>query len=83
MIRALCVGECMIELSRVDDSTMRIGYAGDTYNTAVYLRRTADALGVELDVGYLTGLGSDEFSADMRAAWAGESVGDRSVPVAG
>ena len=83
MKRALCVGECMIELRHVDESTLRVGYAGDTYNTAVYFRRTADALGADLEVGYLTGLGSDEFSSDMRAAWERDGVADRSVRVDG
>jgi 2-dehydro-3-deoxygluconokinase len=79
MTRALCVGECMIEVRHLDASTARIGYAGDTYNTAVYLRRTAELLGVDVEVGYLTGLGSDEDSAAMRAAWAAEGIEDRSV----
>jgi 2-dehydro-3-deoxygluconokinase len=82
MMRALCVGECMIELGAIDDSTMRVGYAGDTYNTAVYLRRAADYLNVDIDVGYLTGLGTDEFSTEMRAAWAREGVADRSIALA-
>jgi 2-dehydro-3-deoxygluconokinase len=82
MMRALCVGECMIELRAIDGSTMRVGYAGDTYNTAVYLHRTADHLGVDIDVGYLTGLGTDEFSADMRTAWAREGIADRSIALA-
>ena len=82
MMRALCVGECMVELRAIDDSTMRVGYAGDTYNTAVYLRRAADHLNVDIDVGYLTGLGTDEFSTEMRAAWAREGVADRSIALA-
>ena len=82
MMRALCVGECMIELRAIDDSTMRVGYAGDTYNTAVYLHRTADHLSVDIDVGYLTGLGTDEFSGDMRTAWAREGIADRSIALA-
>ena len=53
-MRALCVGECMVELRAIDDSTMRVGYAGDTYNTAVYLRRAAEHLNVDIDVGYLS-----------------------------
>jgi len=69
----------MVELRAVDDSTMRVGYAGDTYNTAVYLRRTADQLNVDIDVGFLTGLRDDEFSTDMRAAWASDGVADRSI----
>jgi hypothetical protein len=35
---------------------------------AVYLRRTADAIGLDVEVGYLTRLGADEDSAAMRAA---------------
>src|SRR5689334_11679096 len=73
----------MIEMRYLDASTARVSYAGDTYNTAVYLRRTADALGVDVEVGYLTGLGSDEDSAAMRAAWAAECVVDRSILVQG
>jgi 2-dehydro-3-deoxygluconokinase len=81
--RVLCVGECMLELRHLDAVTMRLGYAGDTYNTAVYLRRVADELGMDVDVGYLTGLGDDEHSEGMRAAWAAEGVLDRSQMVEG
>jgi len=62
----------MVELRAIDDSTMRVGYAGDTYNTAVYLRRAADHLNVDIDVGYRTGLGTAGSSTEMRAAWARE-----------
>ena len=83
MSRALCVGECMIEVRYLNAVTAGIGYAGDTYNTAVYLRRTADVLGTDVEVGYLTGLGDDEDSAAMRTAWAAEGVVDRSVRLDG
>lgn len=83
MKRVLCVGECMVEVRRLDNSTARISHAGDTYNTAVYLRRTAKEMGANLKVGYLTGLGSDEDSSDLRAAWAAEGVVDRSVTLEG
>src|SRR5438105_12436116 len=33
--RALCAGECMVELTHTDARTLRPGFAGDTYNTAV------------------------------------------------
>jgi 2-dehydro-3-deoxygluconokinase len=81
--RVLCVGECMLELRHLDAVTMRLGYAGDTYNTAVYLRRVAAELGMDVDVDYLTGLGDDEYSKGMRAAWAAEGVLDRSQMVEG
>ncbi|MDQ1655844.1 MAG: 2-dehydro-3-deoxygluconokinase [Cryptosporangiaceae bacterium] len=87
MREVLAVGECMLELRHMPGSgevdLLRLGYAGDTYNTAVYARRVADLLGVDAEVGFLTGIGSDEYSAGMRSAWAAERVRDRSVLVEG
>jgi 2-dehydro-3-deoxygluconokinase len=79
--RVLCVGECMVELSHVDARTLKLGFAGDTYNTAVYLRRVAGELGLDVEVGYLTGLGTDEYSAQMREDWRAESIADHSIVV--
>jgi 2-dehydro-3-deoxygluconokinase len=56
----IVIGECMLELTR-DEDRWRLGYAGDTFNTAVYLSR----LGVP--TAYMTALGADTFSHDMRA----------------
>ena len=39
MIRAYCVGECMVELRSAGDGLLRQGFAGDSYNTAIYLKR--------------------------------------------
>src|SRR5205807_475792 len=83
MKRALCVGECMVELSHIDARTLRLGFAGDTYNTAVYLRRVGAELGLELDVGYLTGIGDDDYSAAMREAWRQDGISDHSVELPG
>jgi 2-dehydro-3-deoxygluconokinase len=74
-----CVGECMLELSHTDARTLRLDFAGDTYNTAVYVKRVADELGVETEVGYVTGLGTDEYSRMMRAAWREHAIVDRSI----
>jgi 2-dehydro-3-deoxygluconokinase len=79
----LAVGECMVELRHADPRTLHLGYAGDTYNTAVYARRVADLLGARVTVGFLTGIGADEYSRDMRAAWAAEGVGDQAIAVPG
>ena len=43
MGRVIAFGECMVELGVTAGATARLGYAGDAFNTAVYLRR----LGVE------------------------------------
>jgi 2-dehydro-3-deoxygluconokinase len=81
MKRVLCVGECMLELTHATERTLRLDFAGDTYNTAVYLRRVATELGLEAKVGHLTGLGVDDYSTAMRAAWRAESILDRSLTV--
>jgi 2-dehydro-3-deoxygluconokinase len=73
----------MVELSHIDARTLRLGFAGDTYNTAVYLRRVGAELGLELDVGYLTGIGDDDYSAAMREAWRLEGISDHSVELPG
>lgn len=66
----LCFGEAMLELGRTRPGAQdwRMGVAGDTYNVAVYLRR----LGA--DSGFMTALGSDEFSADIKGVWAQEQI---------
>lgn len=55
-----CVGEAMIELSfrGPGQENPRIAYAGDSLNTAIYLKR---ALG-GARVSYVTAMGSDPFS---------------------
>lgn len=66
-MQAVAFGECMIELAR-DGQGTRIGFAGDTANTATYLAR----LGVR--TAYMTAVGADAWSADMKANWAGEGI---------
>ncbi len=56
--RIACLGEVMIEVARAGGDTARIGVAGDTFNTAVYLSR---ALGPSR-VAYVTALGTDRQS---------------------
>ncbi len=78
-----CVGECMLEIARGPKGVASLGYAGDTYNTAVYLTRMADQLGSPVGVRFLTGVGDDTESALMRARWRDEGVGDDSLVVPG
>jgi len=68
---AVVVGECMVELSLAGDRQAAIGYAGDTFNTAVYLQR----LGVP--TRYATALGGDDpFSQGILALMREEGVSD-------
>jgi 2-dehydro-3-deoxygluconokinase len=48
----------------------RLGFGGDTLNTALYMARL---LGPG-QVGYVTRLGDDPYSARMRAAWEAEGI---------
>ena len=69
--RIACIGEVMIELIAGDGNAAQLNVAGDTYNTAAYLKSTAP----ELDVEYVTVLGKDSFSdrivRDMEARGIG------------
>jgi 2-dehydro-3-deoxygluconokinase len=73
----------MVELRHRRELECDLGFAGDTYNTAVYLHRVADRLGISAEVGYLTGLGDDPYSELIRAAWSREGIKDRSITVPG
>lgn len=64
----LCVGECMVELAPADDGLYRQGFAGDTFNTAWYLRRLGQ------QVGYFTCLGQDAMSDRMIAFFQEQGV---------
>ena len=68
MTRVAVMGECMIELSHLDDSTLALGYAGDVYNAAVSLARWGT------DVAFVSRLGDDHHSAAMLAAWREEGL---------
>lgn len=62
MPRFVSVGECMIEMSGGEDGLYRLGYAGDTLNTAWYARARLPA---DWDVDYVTALGDDMYSQQM------------------
>ncbi|HUE46326.1 MAG TPA: sugar kinase [Aestuariivirgaceae bacterium] len=70
--RIVAIGECMVEVSDRTDNC-RLGFGGDTLNTALYLAR----LGMAVD--YVTVLGDDPYSDAMVAAWQAEGIGVRFV----
>ncbi len=74
MNRVACIGEAMIELS-MTGTTAQVGVAGDTLNSAIYLKRCAPAL----EVDYVTRVGSDPFSARIRDFISEEGIGTASV----
>lgn len=58
-MRICSIGECMIEFSNTEKDIFKLGYAGDTANSAIYLAR----LGA--NSSYITTLGEDYFSKKM------------------
>jgi len=79
-MRAVCIGECMVELRQIDGDLYARAFAGDAYNTAVYLKRSAP----RLRVAFLTATGDDPLSRAMRTAFAADGLEDTSAfPVQG
>ena len=66
-MRIVLIGEAMLELSQASDG-WRLGHGGDTVNMAIHLARSGQ------DVAYLTALGSDPFSDDLRNRWRDEGI---------
>jgi 2-dehydro-3-deoxygluconokinase len=60
--RFLSIGECMVEMAPAADGNFRMGFAGDTLNTAWYAR---SELGKDWDVAYFTAVGDDAISTRM------------------
>lgn len=70
MTRFISIGECMLELSP-EGELWRMNVAGDTFNTAWYVRRL---LPPAWQVGYVTRLGRDSFSDRVAAFLRGSGV---------
>jgi 2-dehydro-3-deoxygluconokinase len=72
MTRVICIGECMAELRAVGEDVFARSYAGDVYNTAVYLKRSFPEAQVQL----LTATGDDAMSQSMRRTWNAQGIDD-------
>jgi 2-dehydro-3-deoxygluconokinase len=68
--RVVCIGECMVEFTARADGSYARAFAGDAYNTAVYLKRAAPWI----DVQFVTAIGEDDLSEEMRRTWRGEGI---------
>jgi 2-dehydro-3-deoxygluconokinase len=69
--RVASIGECMVELTLpAETGSARVGFAGDTLNTAVYIKRSAPAI----SVAYVTALGTDALSDRMIDFFRGEDL---------
>lgn len=71
MTNVLALGECMVELAPVGQDLYRQGFAGDTFNTAWYLRRLLPA---GWTVAYGSCVGTDAISDRMLAFMAAAGI---------
>ncbi|TYA51321.1 sugar kinase [Aggregatibacter actinomycetemcomitans] len=66
------IGECMIELNGKPFGEMWQSYGGDTLNSATYLSRVSSSS--DIQVYYVSALGSDNLSEQMRMHWQADGV---------
>lgn len=77
-MHVLAIGECMAEFAPThSDGEFRLGFAGDTFNTAWYLARCATGA----TVSYLTTIGNDTISQKMLALMRDSGIDDRFVQI--
>lgn len=76
MKRFVALGEIMVELSPAADGLLRMGFAGDTFNTAWYAR---GLLPDGWAVDYATVLGSDALSGDVETFIASHGIGTGAI----
>lgn len=69
--RFICAGEVMLEMAALPEGEdhFQQGFAGDSYNTAVYLARAG------ISVDYFTRLGDDDWSSAIIAQLQREGIG--------
>lgn len=62
MKNVVVMGECMVEFAPDEKNNYKQAFAGDVYNTAVYLKRLLKG---SIDVSFLTAVGKDFMSKSM------------------
>ncbi|MEL4374197.1 sugar kinase [Brucella cytisi] len=72
------IGECMIELSGNEGDQWRMGFAGDTLNTAWYMRALMEK---SYPVEYVTAFGEDSFSQKQRVFLTSNGIGIAHSPI--
>ncbi len=82
-VRIVAIGECMVEMAPGETGTYAMGFAGDTFNTAWYLRHSVPP---DWQVDYATAIGDDRVSQQMLAFFHAEAIGTahvRQIPGSG
>lgn len=70
-MKSICfLGECMVELKDLNASQLKRAFAGDMYNSAVYLKRCYN----QYQVSMVTAIGRERFSEQMLDAFKQEHI---------
>jgi 2-dehydro-3-deoxygluconokinase len=69
-------GECMLELVNKSDTQLAKSFAGDLYNSSVYLKRAFPQLNVE----FMSCIGQDILSIELLQRMQTENVGHQFIP---
>lgn len=69
------IGECMVELRAVSAATLHQSFAGDVYNSAVYLKRCFP----QVTTSVVTALGQDNLSKKMLERFESEQINTQLV----
>jgi 2-dehydro-3-deoxygluconokinase len=75
-MRIVAIGECMVEMAPEADGRLIMGFAGDTFNMAWYLRQSLPA---DWQVDYVTAIGDDRVSDRMLGFFQSEGIGTSHV----
>ncbi|MCH2089728.1 MAG: sugar kinase [Pseudoalteromonas sp.] len=75
MKKIFFLGECMVELKAISNSTLNQSFAGDVYNSAVYLKRCFSSL----ECGVVSAIGTDALSIKMRQRFVEEGLATQLV----
>jgi 2-dehydro-3-deoxygluconokinase len=75
-MKALFIGECMVELSDAGDGLLKKSFAGDVFNSAVYMKRRIKD---NCEVSVLTAIGEDSISREMEAFFELQGLGTETV----
>ncbi|MFK7860798.1 MAG: sugar kinase [Granulosicoccus sp.] len=70
-LKLLAIGEAMAELRHSADAGFNVGFAGDTFNTALYCSR---ALSSDASVGFMSRIGMDPLSQSFIDLAKGEGL---------
>ena len=69
------IGECMVELRAMNAATLHQSFAGDVYNSAVYLKRCFP----QVTTSVVTALGQDNLSKKMLERFGSEQINTQLV----